>query len=236
MHTLYLDIMPAPHEPAVTIRGEEARHAIRVKRLSEGATVRLVDGMGHVCLARVAAARRDLELTLLDRSTETPPTPAIECCTATPKGPRLDKMIDQLSQIGAAAWRPMATALGVVDPGAGKLERLNRIAVESAKQSGRAWLLRIDSPMTFSDALTAVPGLVVAVADPSGDPYPPTGAEKIRLLIGPEGGFTEDERATARAAGARLVSLGPHILRIETAAAVAAAIILHEESRPQPSP
>ncbi|MCA9293595.1 MAG: 16S rRNA (uracil(1498)-N(3))-methyltransferase [Phycisphaerales bacterium] len=231
MHTILLDAIPPATDHTLTVRGDEARHAIRVKRLREGATLRLVDGQGHVCLARITAARRDLELALLERSTEPSLTPAIELCSATPKGPRLDKMIDQLSQIGVATWRPMNTAYGVVDPGAGKLDRMARIVAESAKQAARAWLMKIAEPITFADAIAPADGQTILLADASGEPYSPTGSQEIRILIGPEGGFTDDERQAARAAGARLINLAPHTLRIETAAAAAATIVLHEELR-----
>src|SRR5690606_33999030 len=128
--------------------------------------------------------------------------------------------------------RPLAAARTVVEPRPGKLDRLSRVAGESAKQSGRAWLLRIGSSATLSEALSgtdAASGNLVVVADHSGDPYRATGAAEIRLLIGPEGGFEPREIEEARAAGASIASFGPHAMRIETAAPVAAAIVLHVE-------
>ena len=232
IHTLFLESLPPPDTDALRIEGEEARHAARVKRLREGAELRLIDGKGSICRARVVQAKRTLDVELLEREQVAPVVPRLELCTATPKGPRLDKMIDMASQLGVAAWRPLDTALGVVEPGAGKQERMRRIAIESAKQSGRAWLMAIGKTQPFPEALEAPH---VVLADANGGPYTPTGADTIRVLVGPEGGFTASEIAAAAAAGATPVSLGQHTLRIETAAVAAAAVILHAEgARPDP--
>jgi len=229
-HSIYVDDLPRPGDARVVIRGEEAHHALRVKRVREGTPVTLFDGRGSLCRARViGAAGRDLELAIQGRETAPPLTPAIELCTATPKGPRLDKMIDMVSQCGVALWRPLETAFGVVDPGAGKVERIRRIAIESAKQSERAWTMQIGPTVPFPRALEPGPGAALVLADMEGEPFRPTGGARIRVLIGPEGGLTDEERALAERAGARRISFGPCVLRIETAAVVAAAIIMHAE-------
>jgi len=136
-------------------------------------------------------------------------------------------MIDQVSQVGAASWTPIATKLGVVDPGASKLDRMERIAVESAKQSGRAHLMALRRKSSLEDVLAS--GGTIVVADGSGGPYERTGADSIVVVVGPEGGLLPEELEAARTAGARVVSLGPHAMRIETAAAVAVAVALAAE-------
>ncbi len=231
-HTIFVDHLPPDEATTTRITGDEARHAARAKRLREGAAIRLIDGKGAVCLARITSARRDIDLELISRETHLPITPVLELCTATPKGPRLDKMIDMLSQCGTAMWRPLETALGVVDPGAGKIDRMGRIAIESAKQSGRAWLMTVGRAMPFADAIVSPSGINVVIADSRGEPYSPSRAEKIRVLIGPEGGFTDQEIETAISSGAGCVSLGPGGLRIETAAVAAASVIMHAEHCP----
>jgi len=157
-----------------------------------------------------------------------PVEPRLEVWASSPKGPRLESMIDGLSQAGAAAWAPLSTQRTVVEPGAGKLDRMHRLAAEASKQAGRAWDLEI---LPGGDLAAALAGPAVVVAHASGGPYRPGGAAMIRLLIGPEGGWTVDELARARAGGASVASFGPHIMRIETAAVVAAAIVLDRETR-----
>jgi 16S rRNA (uracil1498-N3)-methyltransferase len=147
--------------------------------------------------------------------------------SATPKGPRAAELIEQLSQVGAAAWRPLMTERGVVDPGDVKVERLRRVALESAKQCGRAWVMEIGDPSPLDAALGAGDEPVV-VADAAGGRYrPAAGAASVRVLIGPEGGWSDAERvAICAAPGITFASFGPHVMRIETAAVAAAAIIL----------
>lgn len=145
--------------------------------------------------------------------------------SAVPKGPRLEHMIDQLSQIGVGAWSPLISTRAVVDPRRGKLDRLERVCLEAVKQSGRAWAMRIEASVA-ARSLPITSGVIVA--DRSGDPLGavgPTG-EDLTLLIGPEGGWTPDELERFRSGGARIVSFGPHVMRIETAAVVAAGVLL----------
>ena len=243
-HRVFLDPSASGLDPAglarlapgdsLTITGDEAEHARRVKRLQPGDTVSVLTGAGVTADASVLDARRDLRLRLLRVAVVAPLRPAIDVLSATPKGPRADDMLDMLAQVGARSWAPLGTALGVVDPRETKLARLRRIAREASKQSGRAWDLDLRGPVDFDHAFAAAadqpaPTIVLAHADaPS---YTRSGADSIRLLIGPEGGWTAAELDRARGAGARIARFGPHVMRIELAAAVACAILLDIERR-----
>ena len=246
MHRILLETT-IPDPPAMlSIDGEEAAHALRVKRLAPGERIEVLDGHGTIALGEVqpdadqptAHARRHSDRTLTVRLIErrfiAPIRPEVEVCAATPKGQAVDQMIDQLAQVGAAAWRPLHTSRSVVDPRPAKLDRLERIAHEACKQSGRAWLLRIDPRMDFAQALPPPAGVALVLADASGAPLPANfRSDRIRLLIGPEGGFTPEELAAARSAGTTIARFGPHTMRIETAAVAAAALLLggsHAES------
>jgi len=225
---------PAPGE-MIRIEGPEAHHA-RVKRLARGDAVELLNGEGLVVRGEVAGepargrAEPLLELAVHEAAHHPPPSPRVEVCAAPPKGARLETMVDMLSQVGAARFCPLTTARSVVEPGEGKLERLTRIAVESAKQCGRAWLLEITRPMDFEEALSAEDARLL-IADVSGDALGESagafaGAGRpLRVLVGPEGGWTEEELGRARAAGASVVRLGPYTMRIATAAIVAAGLL-----------
>lgn len=228
-HTLFCDSTSLSDAATLVIGGDEAEHAVRSKRLRAGDVVSVTDGRGTVVTGRIDAARKSsVELTVVERSTAPRMRPAVRVYSATPKGPRLDKMIDQLSQAGAASWSPLDTALGVVDPGDKKMDRAHRIAVESAKQCARAWVMEIGESVGFDAVLGSVrAGGAVIVADASGPPYAAVDAEEIVVVVGPEGGFTEPELARAREAGAVVASFGPLVMRIETAAVAAAAIVMH---------
>ncbi len=229
-HRVYV----APEEVSdggIELRGPEAEHAIRSKRVRVGDEVEAFDGRGLVLRCRVeAAGKRGMSLEVVGRESVEPVRPRLDLCTATPKGQRLDKMIDMLSQAGAASWSPLDTKLGVVDPGAGKIDRMERIAIESAKQCGRGHVMAIGTKRDIEAALEpAARGEALVIADVSGGTYAPTGASIVRLLVGPEGGFLPVELNAARDAGAQVVRLGPHAMRIETAAVVGTAMILARE-------
>lgn len=231
-HTIVIDDRPLPTDPGtpIAIEGDEAKHAIRVKRVGEGDVVRLLDGKGTVLTTRVTEARRILHLVVESAAEEPRPVVTLEMATATPKGPRLDKMIDMLGQVGASVWCPVSTKLGVVEPGSNKIDRMERICRESAKQSLRAWPMRIGGSLSFEQAIAAEGGERLVIADASGGSYQPGGPGVVRALVGPEGGWTDAELDAARGAGAQVVSLGPHVLRIETAAVVLASLIVRDET------
>ena len=108
------------------------------------------------------------------------------------------------------------------------MDRLSRTAAEASKQCGRAWLLEIGATLSFEGAI-APDARAVVLADASGDRYQRGGSPDIRLLIGPEGGWSARELNQARASGVRIARFGPHAMRIETAAIVAAAVVLDAE-------
>lgn len=234
-HRIFIDQPLDPRTTNLVVTGDEAHHAIRVKRLEVGDPVQVLDGRGRIAGCAVAATGKDgrewvLRLNVGQVEEAAPTRPRIEVLSAVPKGPRVADLIDGLSQVGAASWAPLETSRSVSDARPAKLERLERTAMEAAKQSGRAWRLEI-GPGQRLDAVLRAQDAAVVVADASGEPYRPSGAPVIRLLVGPEGGWTNGELAAARAAGAAVARFGPHTMRIEVATAVAAAIILDAEGR-----
>ena len=230
-HRIHLEasqpLVPGPLE----IGGEEAHHAIRVKRVTRGDAIEVLDGRGRVGagVIKETVKERDawtLKVEIEAAREEPPARPRVEVLSASPKGPRLSELIDGLSQVGAASWSLLETDRGVSEPGAARLDRLKRIAVEASKQSGRAWHLEIGNPVAFGRAIEPGSGVAIVLADASGGIFKATGAPIVRLLTGPEGGWSERELALARGAGIEVASFGPHIMRIETAAVVAAAVVV----------
>jgi 16S rRNA (uracil1498-N3)-methyltransferase len=232
VHTIFFPDLPAAPGGVVTISGEEAHHALRVKRLSAGDMIRLCNGSGLVAEARFVDSRKvraewTIDLDLMSIREVPAPRPCLRVLASAPKGDRLAGMIDGLSQVGAASWIPLLSARTVVEPREGKLERLERIALESMKQCGRAWVMGIGEAVDFSDAVRA-PATVIA--DASGGSYQRTGSPEATLLIGPEGGWTSEELEAARKAGVQVARFGPHIMRTEVAAVVSAAMVMQAES------
>lgn len=236
-HRIFIEGLSAGLEAGneVLVEGAEAEHARKVKRVALGARVELLDGRGRVVDAEVTDARRSLVLRVAGVRTASTVQPRLEVWGATPKGGRVDQMIDGLAEVGAAGWRPLATEWGVVDPGDTKLARLERLAREASKQCGRAWLLEMGQRATMQEALSPAPGTRIIMADASGAWHEPDGSSAIRLLIGPEGGWTARERADAQAAGASLVRFGVHTMRIEVAAVISAGVIMNAEQRARAS-
>ena len=238
MHRIFYQhdgITPSPGD-SVQIVGEEARHALRVKRLGEGYRVELIDGSGLLAKATVTGSEKlgkrdgwavNLQIDAVSRAE--PIRPQVLVRSAVPRGPKLEGMIEGLSQIGASGWGPLITERAVVDPREGKLMRMERVVEESAKQCGRAWLMEITPKATLADLLES--DIPIVVADASGDRYEAKGDEMILLAVGPEGGWSEKELSQLKQAGARVCSFGDNVLRIETAAVTACVVILDHEQR-----
>lgn len=234
---------PARPNETLILAGEEAHHLIRVRRAAVGDAVELLDGAGRRILGRIADHARgrrgddSLGIAVEHVDTEPPPRPWLEVWAAAPKGDRLPAMIEQLSEAGAALWTPLLTERSIVDPGLGKLDRLTRIAREAVKQCGRAYAMAIATPCDLAAAFDApAPDEAVLLADAGGVDVPAITAPRVRVLIGPEGGWSADEVALARARGATIVRLGPHVMRIGTAAVVATAMLLGRYTPAEESP
>ncbi len=229
-HRVYFsDLAGVGPGSVLTIGGEEANHAARVKRVRPGESVGLFDGRGLVASGAVIRAesgkRAVLEVSIGGVERSDPLSPRLEVWCPPPKGDRLEQMIDQLSQLGVGAWRPLRTARAERD--AFRPDKLGRVAVESAKQCGRAWLLEVGDWASFDHAI-ADPRAVLA--DASGRPGSPADSDTV-LLLGPEGGWTETELEQARAAGRCALRFGPHVMRIETAAVAGAACLLSKTTQ-----
>lgn len=214
----------SPDQPCV-VRGDEAHHAARVRRLRAGDPVELFDGAGHTLDARVVSIgggrqHPQLELEAAGEVAHHPePRPAFEVFAPVPRSDRLSTMLDQLSQVGASRWTPLICERAQGDRTELRRDKAERVVLESAKQCRRAWLLRIDEPDWFEEAVR-VPGTVLF--DASGEERSAGGLlgedTPTRLFVGPEGGWSPQELDLAREAGVPVVRLATHVLRLETAA------------------
>lgn len=217
-------------EPGATLllTGDEAHHAAASRRLHDGDTLWLFDGQGTLArttLRRVAARGRTLELRVEERRTEPPPRPALHLACALPKGDRQQVLLDMATQLGMTRFTPLDCARSVVKSGANSPARWRKICIEACKQSRRLYLPAIEASSTLPDIArhAAAEGSQAWLAHPAAQAVSVTAAisqpvNDVTLLVGPEGGFTEAEIEQAVAAGARPLTLGASILRIETAA------------------
>jgi len=212
----------------VALERKQAHHALRVLRLSDGDPIELFDGRGQVAEGVIVTDGSEVMVEVRRVRREPRPTPSLTVASAIPKAGRVDGMVRQLSEVGADVLVPMTTKRSVVNPRQAKLERLRQIAVESAKQCGRAHVLQVAEVATFEQVLAMEAGARLLASAGEDRAWPSdavASAKQITVLIGPEGGWTDEERAAAEAAGAACWTFGPYVMRIETAAVAAAALL-----------
>lgn len=224
---------PAAAAAALSVGGElskeESHHAAKVLRLKAGDVITLFDGAGTTASATITAIGSRVTVRFMAVHHQPPVKPRLTIAAAVPKGSRADAMVEQLSQLGCDELVPLRTARSIVDPRDAKLERFQRACIESAKQCGRPHLMSIAPLTTLHELLhrsdhdlrlLALP----AAAEPL-DSNALRQARQVLALVGPEGGWMDEEIHDARQAGCIAWSLGPHVMRIETAATAAAALV-----------
>lgn len=222
----YIDFPPHPGE--VQLTGPEAHHLAAVCRARPGDRVCLFHGDGREFPAEVVAVSKKT-VTLRVGEPECPQRELpwrLEVAAPLPKGDRADFLIEKLTELGVTAFVPLRTARSVVHPRETKLDRLQRQVIEASKQCGRNVLMRVD-PLTDWASYCVREGLPACrvLAHPGEGSVGNLRHEGgVVVAVGPEGGFTDEEVSAARLHGWQVVSLGPRILRVETAAMVLAAV------------
>ncbi len=223
-----------PKSGGLTLRGPEAHHLARVRRIGVGESVTLFDGRGRAVLATVTDVGRDqvqVEIASEVADATASAHPRITLATAVPKGERFDWLVEKATELGVDRLVPLRTEHSVVDPGASKLERLRRHVVEASKQCGRNTFMELAETVPFREFVhSPQEGSIRLLADPRGEPRLPTGSPvpspEILIAIGPEAGFSKAEVDTAVGAGWLRFRVGTNILRIETAGIAMAAVVM----------
>jgi 16S rRNA (uracil1498-N3)-methyltransferase len=231
---------PAPGE-TVVLEPEDAHHAILSLRLRPGDEFTSSDGHGAVARCRVTRATRLLvEAEVEERTAGPMPRPSLSVLLAAPKGDRLTWAVQKLTEVGADRIVVVEAARSVRrwegDRAARVPERLGAVAREAAKQSRRRTIPQVAGPTPWDRAIGHAldEGPVVLLwegADRALVDVLPPDPESLTLVIGPEGGVDEADARAAGEAGAVLASLGPNILRTETAAVAASAVALARYGR-----
>lgn len=222
-HRYFVDHLPGPGR--CTLDGELAHHLGRVVRVRPGEEVVLGDGRGGTSVASVAAVDRgEVAVDVTAPHREPPPQARLVLAFACPRQPRTEWLFEHGTEVGVAVFQPLRTERARQQ--GERPDRWRRIVRAAAGQCDRAWLPEVRDTIELT-ALLADTGLpAVRVLASAGAPAMAAAAGDAVLLVGPEGGFTEAELAAIAAAGFAPRRCGPHILRSETAALVAAAILL----------
>ncbi len=220
---------------------DESRHASSVLRMAVGDTCLAFDGCGGEARCTIhSMSKRAVEVMIdtrvnTDRELRTP----LHFCVALPKGDRQKTLIDFLVQLGVHTLQPLVSHRSVAQPVDSALARLRRGVIEASKQCGRNHLMKIDDPISIEQLCqpSARSDSLRLVAHPYGEitslkqlNLQIVKAPAITMLIGPEGGFTEDEVNSLRTSNWTAVGLGPRILRVEAAANYAAAYLAESSS------
>jgi 16S rRNA (uracil1498-N3)-methyltransferase len=248
MHRFY--ISPENWRPdALALTRSDAHHARDVLRMKLGEKLVLFNGLGREITAEIMdLARSEICLRKLHEA-ETPPLRCrIVLGQAVPKGKNMELIVQKAVEIGAAEIAPIISDRTIVqvdsESAAQKQSKWQQIAIEAAKQCGQNWLPRVHVPSKlaeFFDTATSNPGFdlrLVGSLQPdaqhlkkiladysSGHQHRP---QSVLMLVGPEGDFTPAELALARRHGCRPITLGPIVLRVETAAIYCLSVLSYE--------
>jgi 16S rRNA (uracil1498-N3)-methyltransferase len=217
----------------VTLSGGEAHHALHVLRLKTAAAVELFDGRGRWASGTISQTRRDsVDVAVAEvLGPGEPALPQIHLAFSPPKGKRLDWLLEKAAELAVATLQPISCERSVVSVRGDETatRRWEAICASAVRQSGQTYLPRILPVAALADLLAAKPagtaiiahgrqdspGLAAALKDWQGD--------DLTVLIGPEGGWTDEELRSAEAAGFLPARLGSTTLRVETAAIAVAA-------------
>ncbi len=245
MHRFYL----APEHwnaGALSLTGAEAHHCRNVLRLDRGDKVVVFDGRGRELTGEIVAAYpSEIQLRKL-HDAETPPLSCqITLGQAIPKGKNMDLIVQKAVEIGAAEIAPIISDRTVVrldeENALAKQEKWQTVAVEAAKQCGQNWLPRVHVPQTMAQFFNERPRFdlqligslqsdavhlkkILADYQEEHEDRP----RSVLMLVGPEGDFTPAELSLARSHGCRPITLGPIVLRVETASIYCLSVLSYE--------
>ncbi|MDI3534434.1 MAG: rRNA (uracil1498-N3)-methyltransferase [Thermosediminibacterales bacterium] len=226
----------------VVISGTEANHISRVLRMKPGQKITVSDGCGKDFLAEIIEINKDCVKAEIIVKTTTVNEPLLDVVLfqSLPKFDKMDIVIQKTTELGIKAIYPVITERTVVKLNEKKIherqKRWSRIAREAAKQSNRSCIPKVGQVMDFKSALNMINEFSLTIIPWEEEKRHnlkqilrnSAGIKKISFFIGPEGGFTQNEVDLAMKKGAQPVSLGPRILRTETAGIALSAILMYE--------
>ena len=230
---------PLQEDLEVTLSGDQARHVGKVLRLRAGDELVLFDNRGGEYRATVLSTRKSAVIVrameFIDRDVESPLHVHLLQCVS--RGERMDFVVQKATELGVRRITPLLSEFSVVKLDADRAQKRRahweKVAAAACEQSGRTRLPEIDLPVSLADWLgahhdqtqAAAPRVLLLPGASRSLPELATGLREIVLLIGPEGGLSATERDNAGTAGFAAASLGPRILRTETAAVAALSVL-----------
>lgn len=235
----------------VEITGSQVKHLLKVRRCRLGEVIWIADGSGRQFEAEVESMNSErIVARILRRESQSPELPPIVLFQGLLKGPKMDSVFRVATELGAAAIHALLTERAVSSLSGGaslnRIGRWERIVLEAAKQARRMTLPRVPPPMTWSEALECLKEMVEDTGAREnkivvfwegereqllGDILPSEMPKRLAVVIGPEGGLTQEEVADLKSLGGETVTLGEDILRSETAAVAALALVGYELRR-----
>lgn len=246
MHRFY---MPPEQcrAPELRLTGPEAGHARRVLRVRRGERVIVLDGAGGEFLCEVGDARRDeVRLAVVERRRHPEPASRITLLQAVPKGRIMEAIIQKATELGVARIVPLltervVTRLEAEEEATHKADKWQAAAREAIKQCGAPWLPQVEQPLTPWEFLARKESFELPlIASLAGGSRPAREyfnafqathhrrPQSLCVWIGPEGDFTAAETEAIQSGGALPITLGPLVLRVETAAIYCLAILNYE--------
>src|SRR5437764_1514490 len=246
MHRFY--VAPENWDPlAVVLSGSEAHHARNVLRMQAGDKLVLFNGKGRELTAEIMnIADDEIRLQKLHEADTPPLRCRIALGQAIPKGKNMDLIVQKAVEIGAAEIAPIISDRTIVqldsESASQKQTKWQQIAIEAAKQCGQNWLPRVHAPKKLAEFFSASGGAfdlrLIGSLQPDAqqlkkilETYSSEHGDRPRsvlMLVGPEGDFTPAELSLARRHGCQPITLGPIILRVETAAIYCLSILSYE--------
>lgn len=240
------------HAENAVLRGRHAHQIRDVLRLKTGQHIIVLDNLGfEYKLTLTKVAKSEIKGTVVEKQPATgEPAVRITLYQALARHDKFEWVLQKCTEVGVARFVPIITRRSAIRDassiGAKKLARWRKIITEAAEQAHRGRLPQLSKPITIDEGMAELEGFersLIASTRAQGwslrdslrDHRALSGGVEMALLVGPEGGFTEDELERGRASGAIPFYLGPRILRTETAAVVAASLILYELGQMQPN-
>jgi 16S rRNA (uracil1498-N3)-methyltransferase len=226
---------------AVVLDGDEGHHAAVVRRTAVGEVVGLTDGAGTLARCRVTAVDKSgLTVEVLDVGIRPPELPQVVVVQATPKGDRGELAVEMLTEVGVDVIVPWTASRSVArwrgERAAKSLAKWRTAAREAAKQARRVWFPTVAEPASTEDvvALLGQASVRVVLHEAASGPLadvPVPGRGQIVVVVGPEGGISDDELAAFAAVGAEPLRMGSSVLRSSTAGVAAVAALLARTPR-----
>jgi 16S rRNA (uracil1498-N3)-methyltransferase len=249
MHRFYLPPEACDRSP-LALADREAHHALHVLRVRTGEKVMVLDGAGRTLVCEVRLQNREeIILVVIDSKWAPPPPCRITLIQALPKGKVIESIIQKATELGVHRVVPLLSERTATllrgERAFGKAQKWSLTAIEAVKQCGNPWLPRIENPVALGDFMDRREKFDLAlVGSLQGDGLHPRhyfqafrdtrgrAPETACVWVGPEGDFTPAEISTIKASGALPITLGPLVLRSETAAVYCLSILNYELQTP----